>query len=140
MSATGTETTTEKNVNGRIFTTTITNITRQWTLMSPFKRRCIIGYGVLAGINYVSSTYIDAKVDVLSFRKNPAIWQQFNKDAVKYYAQSNLDVSEWEVALIGSRKNMDTNVLRSIVFPFVIASDLVPNVVLALNPPNSCKK
>ena len=71
----------------------------------------------------ISSSYIDAKMALQMFREN-----KLDEPSVK---------NEWDAVKYGANMNLGERFWNSILWPITVANNIVPWVVLAMNPKKS---
>jgi hypothetical protein len=103
-----------------------TRIVRSWNRMGRGKKIFIGCYLGVAGGRFMMETYDDGKKELIKHRdllNNPP-----------KYSSGLLHQNEWEAVKYGCSNNMGDNFFESLVFPWTIASNLMPGVVLWFNP------
>jgi hypothetical protein len=105
----------------------------QWTKQklqtAPRPVRLTLGaYLGIAAAHNVFCVYHNAKQELLDFRNNPKYIQidaDLNKIPIK---------DEWAAVKFGARRMYWTNVVHSFSWPMNVVVDVIPYVVLMLNP------
>lgn len=103
-----------------------TRIVRNWNRMGRGKKIFIGCYLGVAGGRFMMETYDDGKKELIKHRdllNNPP-----------KYSSGLRHLNEWEAVKYGCSNNMWDNFFESLVFPWTIASNLIPGVVLWFNP------
>jgi len=109
----------------------ITNVRETWSNLSMRSKILIFGYVFGGSVNMFYNTYNNGKIALLEYRKNPS--------SIKF---NGLTVtSEWAAVSFGCKRHSFENFLNSLIWPQTIFSNIMPTIVLALNPdPNFNKK
>jgi hypothetical protein len=105
---------------------TFKNLSRpvRWSTIAYIS--CLFGYNVIG-------TYVDAKNYLNKYRSG-----EINKS--KHNEEEDIK-SEWDAVKFGAQYNAFKRLYDSIIWPISVAENIIPTIVLALNPPpvNSVK-
>lgn len=80
-----------------------------------------IGYMSIGLLHFAVLTYNDGKTALIMYR---------NDNTEKYDPNQ-----EWLAVKFGCRKNLGENLFESFMFPYTIISNLLPSLIMLLNPP-----
>jgi hypothetical protein len=94
-----------------------TTLSERFNKLSSFKRRFIIGYGLLSIVNFGVSSYMDGKNALLTYRKNGFFYE-----------------NEFDAVSKGCKRRGLDNFIISIVLPYTVISNIVPVIVIKMNP------
>jgi hypothetical protein len=111
------ETITKTKENG---TTNITRIRSTWNNISVRNRRIMIAYGVIGCVYTAIEAYAEGKKSLLEYRARTTV----------YSANA-----EWNAVRKGCSEGACRGSFDAIIWPFRIGSQLMPHVILMLNPP-----
>ena len=95
------------------------NVFKNWSKMGTGMKVFLGTYFSLFTSSYIFSTYSDGKENLLLFR------------------EGKLDSSiltDWQAAKLGCKKNVWRNFVESVIFPYTLFSNVMPSIVLKLNP------
>ncbi len=111
----------ENSVKNGAKVSTITQITKTWTELSKTKKIGLGVYALCAAFGFMFATYNDGRDELIKRRDCRDVYPKIKDwDGVKYACTSNIF----------------TNLFESIVFPFTFASNIMPKIVIWLNPEN----
>lgn len=94
---------------------------------SPLKISTIIYFSFLLGYNIVG-TYQDSKKYLENYRQG------------KLKTKSDLIKSDLDAVVYGANINRGERLWNSIIWPITVIKNIIPSIVLALNPPKDNKK
>lgn len=120
-----TESTTIVDADGKkqTFYKTVTNVKQTWQQMSRRSKIFLAAYGCAALVNMSFETYNSGKQSLLEHRKR-----------VNTNYSSPLYNSEWEAVRRGCAAGSFERFWRGVLWPCSIVSNIMPNVILFLNP------
>lgn len=98
------------------------------TLPTPIKTTSIIYVGCLLGYN-IFGTYVDSKIYLKKYRTK----------SLNYYESKNVN-NEWDAVKYGASINALNRLWDSLIWPVTCITNIVPAVVLMLNPPPKSDK
>jgi len=98
----------------------ITNMKQTWSRLSPWTRRFIWGYLAVGAVDMFYNTYNSGKSELLIHR------QKLGK---------SLYQNDWDAVSYGCRKDSADRFFSSLFWPTSIYSNVMPHIVLGLNPP-----
>ncbi|AYV77515.1 MAG: hypothetical protein Dasosvirus4_36 [Dasosvirus sp.] len=119
------ETLTKHVVEDGVIYKSVTNVTKYWSYIDPSYKRMIYIYLIIVMLNYFTSTYQDAKKYLLAYRKGGA-------SIIEYGF-----ATEFDACYYGSREHWFDNFVSALVFPYKWVANVMPTIVVALNPPEN---
>jgi len=111
--------------NTQIIKKTFTVVSESFNMLPPFWRRCIYVYMGAATVSLGVATYNDGKVALMSYRQD-------RKDAARLNLRE--EKNEFGAVYKGCRANGWGNFASACVWPKDLFSNIMPSVVLLLNP------
>ena len=100
----------------------VINVRKHWSTLTPVTKYVVIGYVSAAGLLYLTRIYNDGKESLMKFRKDKTTGGSKFKDD-----------DEMSVTMKGCRSNSWSHFFDSIIFPYSIAAEIMPRIVLWLN-------
>ncbi len=109
----------ENPVKSSLKAKAITQIKKTWVNTSENKKICIISY--FAGVTccFISDVYTDGKRE-LTFRRN--------------HRNSYSENEDFKAMKCACTNNIYHNLFDAIIFPYIVLSNLMPVIILTLNP------
>lgn len=96
------------------------NIYKNWNSYSKTKKSFILGYLLMATGAFIFKTYNDGKDALIDYRKETK-------------PEKRTDTELWQKVSDGCSKYMFDNFLASFLFPFTFFSNMMPNLIIAIN-------
>ncbi len=109
----------ENSVKNGAKVSTITQITKTWTELSRTKKIGCGIYALFATLGFMFATYNDGREELIKRRSRRDVC---------------LKEKDWQYVKDACTNNIFTNIFESIVFPFTFASNIMPKIVMWLNP------
>lgn len=96
------------------------NLVERFSKLSPWARRSLMIYGALAAGGFTIATYNDGRTELMDYYKNPSMYGGHK--------------SEWDAAKKGCKKNVWSNFVQSVFFPYTAVSNVMPYIVIGTTP------
>jgi hypothetical protein len=112
------------------------------TLLSPKTLRFgSIGYVTCASLYAGKNSYYDSKNLLTKFRVHEKKYSSGQQEHLLTMKHDYRDIkTEWDAVYIGAYTNFCSHLWYGIVWPVTMAVDIVPTIVLLLNPDTSIKE
>ncbi len=107
------------------WTTQITNVKERWSKLSPTQKYLIGTYGLIGFGNVCLNTYDYGKSALVASR---------DKTTSNQWNQVSNKLTEWEIIRQSCREHTWSHLWNGVVWPYSVASNTLPYLVLWLNP------